>query len=64
MEQKKGYRPSTLFTVRVWAEENEEGQPEWRGILRYLPAGEEYPFRGWPALLGLLEEIAEGSTGG
>lgn len=62
MEERTGFRPSTLFTVRLWVEENEEGQQEWRGIVRRLPDGKEHPFRGWPALSRVMQEKAQESS--
>ena len=58
MEETTKYRPSMLFTVRVWAEENEKGEQEWRGTTRHLPDGQEHAFRGWPALIALLEKMS------
>ena len=52
------YRPSMLFNVRVWQEENENGEQEWRGTARFLPDGQEQTFRGWPALIALLEQMS------
>jgi len=58
MGKTEKYRPSMLFTVRVWTEENELGEREWRGTARFLPDGQEHPFRGWSALIALLEQMS------
>ena len=63
MEELTDYRPSTLFTVRVWAEEGTEGRQEWRGTVRRLPDGRERTFRGWPALVSILEKMVENGEG-
>ncbi len=43
-----------LFTVRVWEEEIEAGQTEWRGKVQLLPGGEVRYFREWTTLALLL----------
>jgi hypothetical protein len=47
-------RQSHLFTLRLWAEEAEEGQTEWRGRVHYVTADEVRYFRDWPSLIPLL----------
>ena len=53
------YRPSTLFTVRIWEEESDGDEQEWRGTVRCLPDGQKHTFRGWPALIAFLEQMAD-----
>jgi hypothetical protein len=45
---------SQLFTIRVWLEEEAEGQTQWRGKLCHIPSGESRHFRGWAALIPLI----------
>ncbi len=45
---------SLLFTVRVWQEEIEIDQTEWRGKVQLFPSGEVRYFREWSALTPLL----------
>lgn len=47
-------RQSHLFTLRLWAEEVEEGQTEWRGRVHYVTGDEVRYFRDWPSLIPLL----------
>jgi hypothetical protein len=47
-------RQSHLFTLRLWAEEVEEGQTEWRGRVHYVTSDEVRYFRDWPSLIPLL----------
>jgi hypothetical protein len=47
-------RQSHLFTLRLWTEEVEEGQTEWRGRVHYVTADEVRYFRDWPSLIPLL----------
>jgi hypothetical protein len=64
MDDRTMFQPTTLFTVRIWAEdEGDEAVQEWRGTVRHLPDGRERGFRGWPALISLLEEMANTADG-
>ncbi|MBX3000844.1 MAG: hypothetical protein KF893_20145 [Caldilineaceae bacterium] len=47
-------RQSHLFTLRLWTEEVEEGQTEWRGRVHYVTSDEVRYFRDWPSLIPLL----------
>ena len=47
-------RQSHLFTLRLWTEEVEEGQSEWRGRVHYVATDEVRYFRDWPGLIPLL----------
>jgi hypothetical protein len=49
--------PSQLFTIRVWPEEETDGQPQWRGKLCHIPSGESRHFRGWAALIPLMLDL-------
>jgi hypothetical protein len=52
-------RATHLFTLRMWQEETDESQVEWRGKLQALPEGEAYYFRDWPGLIGRLEAMLD-----
>ena len=43
-----------LFTLRLWREEDAEGQTIWRGRIHHTDTGHIRYFRGWPALIPLL----------
>lgn len=47
-------RQSHLFTLRLWAEEIEDGQTEWRGRVHYVTTDEVRYFRDWPSLIPVL----------
>jgi hypothetical protein len=60
-------RETRLFTLRMWQEEIDNSQVEWRGKVQALPEGVAYYFRDWPGLIGHLEAMlaaghAEGTT--
>ena len=44
-------RDSQLFSIRLWPEDLDDGQTEWRGQVRHLSSGESRYFREWPALV-------------
>lgn len=48
---------SHLFAVRVWEEETEANQSEWRGRVQLFTSGEVRYFREWTALAQLLIEM-------
>jgi hypothetical protein len=50
-------RQSHLFTVRLWSEEIDEGQAEWRGKLQHIISGEIRYFRDWDGLIALLQTM-------
>jgi len=50
---------SQLFTLRVWPEEVDEGETEWRGKLQRVVDGDTFYFRDWGAMLVLLRQILE-----
>lgn len=52
-------RTPRLFTLRLWQEEINAGQVEWRGRVQALPEGEAYYFRDWPGLIGRLEMLLD-----
>ena len=45
---------SHLFTLRIWDEQDEDGQIRWRGKLRHVPSDTTHYFRDWAALVPLL----------
>ncbi|GHO60447.1 hypothetical protein [Ktedonobacter robiniae] len=61
--EKPNPRPrSHLFTIRVWEEEINAEQTEWRGKVQLFTTGEVRYFRTWaqlqPLLLTMLSEVA------
>jgi hypothetical protein len=48
---------SHLFAVRVWEEETEIDQTEWRGRVQLFTSGEVRYFREWTTLAQLLIEM-------
>lgn len=47
---------SYLFTLRIWHEQLEEGQGEWRGQVEHLLSGRTCYFRDWSTLVSFLDE--------
>lgn len=45
---------SQLFTVRVWAEAGEGGQPAWRFKVQHVLSGEARYFSEWRAVVEFL----------
>ncbi len=45
---------SHLFTVRLWDEEQVNGQAAWRGKVQHVLTGETRPFHDWPTLISLI----------
>jgi hypothetical protein len=50
-----------LFAIRVWNEKLEDGIHEWRGKLQVVSKEEGYYFRGWQALVELLQTLVSES---
>ncbi len=48
---------SYLFTVRLWQEEVDHGQIEWRGQVHLITAGNVRYFQGWKELVSLLTSM-------
>lgn len=48
---------SYLFTVRLWWEDLGDGQWEWRGVVKLVTSGEEYFFRDWDGLKGVMTAL-------
>lgn len=46
--------PSHLFTLRLWPEDDENGQQIWRGKIYSVSTEDTRYFRDWPALIPLL----------
>lgn len=57
MDKTEHQQRTHLFTVRVWLEELDEGQTEWRGEVHYVISGEMRYFRDWPTLVALLQAM-------
>ena len=55
-------QPIYLFTIRVWAEKLENENYEWRGNVKCISKTEGYYFRGWLALVEILQVlVSEGN---
>jgi hypothetical protein len=48
---------SQLFVLRLWPEDLDEGQVEWRGQVQHALSGRSGYFRDWPTMVDLLQEI-------
>jgi hypothetical protein len=53
-KQDESYQPSHLFSMRLWPEEMDDGQIEWRGQVQHVLSGETHYFRDWSTLVGHL----------
>ena len=47
-------RQSHLFTLRLWTEDMEDEEVEWRGRLHHVATDEVRYFRDWPSLIPML----------
>jgi hypothetical protein len=43
-----------LFLVRVWAEQDTGGGPEWRGRVQHVTRGDAQEFSDWGTLIDLF----------
>ena len=50
MDAAKQYGASSLFLVRMWVEETQEGA-QWHGKLQHVVSGESREFTDWSALV-------------
>lgn len=50
---------SSLYTVRVWSEEVENGGIEWRGKVQSIPDGETLFFRDWDAMTAFIRDSSD-----
>jgi hypothetical protein len=61
-------RQSHLFTLRLWTENLDEDEVEWRGRLHYVETDEVRYFSDWasliPVLLNMLREAQGEETAG
>ena len=48
---------SHLFTVRVWLEEHQDGEKEWRGKVQHVASGNIRYFRDWSALVAYIQKM-------
>lgn len=55
---------SSLFTVRVWQEDEGEGETAWRGHVQHVVSGQMRYFQDWPALLEFLMAQSRGEDAG
>ena len=57
-------KSSQLFLVRLWTEEDAEGEPTWCGKVQHVTSGEAHTFRDWSALVALLRTMLPGTQAG
>lgn len=50
-------KPSHLFLLRVWPDENGDGQEKWEGKIQYVLTGETEVFSDWASLNALLQSM-------
>ena len=60
MDVPSRFSQSRLFTVRIWEEEVEQGQMEWRGQVTYVENGTFTYFRDWNTLIEFLMDTILG----
>lgn len=51
--------PFFFFTLRLWPEKGEDGEPVWRGRVQHTASGEVRFFQGWQALVERVLELME-----
>ncbi len=49
---------SVYFTIRVWAEDVDQDQVEWRGRVQHVLTGESIYFRTWNNLIAFMVKAA------
>lgn len=49
--------PTILFTIRLWPEEIDAGQFEWRGEVKKIASGQTHYFRDWQTLVHLMTQM-------
>ena len=54
MAQNDQYSPSHLFLVRLWAEDNNEGDAVWCGKVQHVTKGRANQFKDWPTLIDIF----------
>jgi hypothetical protein len=54
MGERDGSYQRYLFTVRLWPDEPEAGQTDWRGLVQCANDGERRAFHDWPELVAFL----------
>ncbi|MEZ4635589.1 MAG: hypothetical protein R2856_11605 [Caldilineaceae bacterium] len=54
MPSESSHRPSHLFTLRLWTEDQTDEDPTWRGRLHCVTTDEIRYFQDWPSLIPLL----------
>jgi hypothetical protein len=57
MQKGTAVHTSYLFTVRIWVEDQENGQTRWYGKVQFIPSGETCYFLEWPTLLAFMERF-------
>jgi hypothetical protein len=62
--QHQHHHDSQLFLVRLWAEEESDGEVEWHGKLQHVVSGEAHTFRSCPGLIEVLLAMLQEPDGG
>ena len=52
---------SHLFMLRIWPDNPDSGQTDWRGKVQHVNSGEARYFRDWPTLEAFVEELLRNS---
>lgn len=52
-------RKTILFTLRLWAENNQTEGGKWRGKLQAVQTGEAAYFNGWLDMIEKLETVLQ-----
>lgn len=48
---------SYLFTVRLWAQDSDSDQVQWRGLVQHVLSGEYRYFKSWDSLEAFCMEV-------
>jgi hypothetical protein len=59
MGRSRHFRRSNLFLIRLWTEQQGNGDAEWCGRVQRTANGESHEFSTWPELVTLLLAMAE-----
>ena len=63
MDSSKHLRRSQLFLVRLWPEEEREGEVAWCGSVQDPLSGRAHSFRGCPEMMRVMLAMIPGSDG-
>lgn len=63
MQKGMAVHTSYLFTVRIWLNDQEDGQTKWHGKAQFIPNGETCYFHEWSTLLAFMEKMMTDARG-